>query len=52
MSSLFYLGSKLAPIYMVLAGSPASIYTALASSSILKMLDIMGMARLGGIVGI
>jgi hypothetical protein len=47
MSSLSYLASKLVPIYMVLAGSPASIFMALASSSILKMSDAVGLARLG-----
>jgi hypothetical protein len=51
-SSLSYLGSKLAPICTVLAGFLASICTTLASSSILKTLDIGGMAGLNGVVGI
>jgi hypothetical protein len=51
MSSLSYLGSKLAPICMVLAGFPTSICTALAFLSILKTPDIRGMARLSGVVG-
>jgi hypothetical protein len=40
MSSLSYLGFKLAPICTVLAGSPASICTALVSSSALKAPNI------------
>jgi hypothetical protein len=50
-SSLSYLGSKLAPIYMVLAGSPTSICTALASSAALKVPDIRGMAGLSSAEG-
>jgi hypothetical protein len=52
MSLLSYLGSKLAPIYMVLARSLALICTALVSLSVLKMLHIRGMARLSSVVGI
>jgi hypothetical protein len=37
-SSLSYLGSRVAPIFTVLARSPASICTALASSATLKAL--------------
>jgi hypothetical protein len=47
MTSLFYLGSKLALICTVLAGSPASICMALASLFILKMHDTVGVAWLG-----
>jgi hypothetical protein len=36
MSSLSYLGSRVAPIYTVFVGSPALICTALVSSSALK----------------
>jgi hypothetical protein len=43
-SSLSYLGFKLALIWMVLAGSSASISTALASSAALKVSDEGGMA--------
>jgi hypothetical protein len=50
MSSLPYLGSKLASICTVLVGSLASICTALASSSILKMPDIGGITGLSGVV--
>jgi hypothetical protein len=52
MTSLFYLGSKLALICTVLAGSPASICMALASLFILKMHDTVGVAWLGGAVAI
>jgi hypothetical protein len=51
-SLLSYLRPKLAPICMVLARSPASICMYLASSSVLKMADVVGIARLGGTVGI
>jgi hypothetical protein len=39
LSSLSYLGFKPAPILMVLVGSSASIFTALASSIAFKTLD-------------
>jgi hypothetical protein len=51
MSSLSYSGSKLALIYMVLAGFPASIYTDMVSSSVLKMLDVRGISGLSGVMG-
>jgi hypothetical protein len=51
-SLLSYLRPKLAPICMVLARSPASICMYLASSSVLKMANVVGIARLGGTVGI
>jgi hypothetical protein len=51
MSSLSYLGSKLAPICTVLAGSLTSIYTALASSGVLKTPNVKGMAGLSSAVG-
>jgi hypothetical protein len=50
-SSLSYLGFKLATICMVLAGFPASIWTALVPSSILKMPDVGGIARLSSAIG-
>jgi hypothetical protein len=40
MSSLSYLGSKLAPICTVLVGSSTSIFKAVASSASLKMLKV------------
>jgi hypothetical protein len=52
MSSLSYLGSKLALICTVLEGFPASICMALASSSILKTSDVRSMAKLSGAMGI
>jgi hypothetical protein len=45
MSLFSYLGSKLVPICMVLAGFSALICMTLVSSSTLKMLDV------GGILG-
>jgi hypothetical protein len=51
-SSLSYLGSKLALIYTVLARFPASICMALASSSVLKTLDVNRISRLSGAMGI
>jgi hypothetical protein len=45
-SSLSYLGLKLAPNWMVLAGSMASICMALASSAALKVPGMGGMAGL------
>jgi hypothetical protein len=51
MSSLYYLGSKLAPICTILVGSPTSICTALASSVTLKAPDVRGMAVLSGVEG-
>jgi hypothetical protein len=51
MSSLSYLGSRVAPIYTVLVGSMASICTALASSAALKASDVGGMARPSGTEG-
>jgi hypothetical protein len=48
MTSLSYLGSKLAMICMVLARSPASICTALASSAALKAPNVGGMVGLSG----
>jgi hypothetical protein len=51
MSSLSYLGSKLTPISMVLAGSLGQMCLALASSSVLKMLAIEGMAGLSSAMG-
>jgi hypothetical protein len=45
-SSLSYLGSRLAPIYMVLAGSLSLICMALVSSAALKAPDVGGMAGL------
>jgi hypothetical protein len=50
-SSLSYLGSKLAPVCMVLAGSSASICMALALSTALKAPDVRGMARLSSAEG-
>jgi hypothetical protein len=52
MSSLSYLGSELAPICMVFAGSLALICTALATLFILKMLDVIIMAGLSDAIGI
>jgi hypothetical protein len=52
MSSLSYLGYKLASTCKVLEGSPTLICTALASSYVLKTSNVVGMARLGGTVGI
>jgi hypothetical protein len=49
MSSLSYLGSKLALICMVLVGSSASICMDLASSATLKEPNIGGMAGLSGV---
>jgi hypothetical protein len=51
MSSLSYLWSRLALIYMVLAWSPASICMALASSATLKELDVGGMVGPSGAEG-
>jgi hypothetical protein len=51
MSSLSYLGSRLAPICMVLAGCSASMGMTLASLSALKMLDVGGIPRLSGAMG-
>jgi hypothetical protein len=50
-SSLSYLGSRLAPIYMVLARISASMGTAFVSSSALKMPDVGGIPGLSGVVG-
>jgi hypothetical protein len=50
-NSLSYLGSKLAPICTVLAGSSISICTTLVSSAALKMPDVEGMAGLSDAVG-
>jgi hypothetical protein len=50
MSSLSYLGSKLVTICTVLAGSLVQMCTTLASSSVLKMLDVEGMARLSSAI--
>jgi hypothetical protein len=46
MSLLSYLGSKLAPIYMVLAGSLVSICAVLESSSPLKAPNARGITGL------
>jgi hypothetical protein len=46
MSSLSYLGLKLAPIWTVLVGSSALIWMTLASSIALKAPDMEGMAGL------
>jgi hypothetical protein len=51
MSSLSYLGSKLALICTVLGESPATICMALPSSSVLKMADMVGIAGLSGTIG-
>jgi hypothetical protein len=51
MSSLSYLGSKLASICTVLADSPVQMCMTLASLSILKMLDVEGMAGPSGAMG-
>jgi hypothetical protein len=51
MSSLSYLGSKLALICTVLAGFPVLIYTALASSSTLKMLNVGGISEPSSAMG-
>jgi hypothetical protein len=51
MSSLSYLESKLAPICTILVGSPVQMCTVLASSSVLKMLDVEGMAKPSGAAG-
>jgi hypothetical protein len=50
-SSLYYLGSRLALIYMIFAGSLIQMCMTLASSSVLKMLDVEGMAVLRGALG-
>jgi hypothetical protein len=52
MTLLFYLGLKVALTCTILVGSLASICMTLASSFILKMSNIMGMAGLSGAVGI
>jgi hypothetical protein len=52
MSSLSYLGSRLAPIRMVLIWSSALICMALASLVALKTLDVGGMAGLSSAAGI
>jgi hypothetical protein len=51
MSSLSYLGSKLAPVCIVLVGLSMSICTALVSSFVLKMLGVGGIPGLSGVVG-
>jgi hypothetical protein len=51
MSSLSYLGSKPTLICMVLVGFLASICMPLASSSILKTLDVRGISGLSGVMG-
>jgi hypothetical protein len=51
MSSLSYLGSKLAPICTVLVGFPTLIHTALASSSTLKTPDVWGISGPSSAVG-
>jgi hypothetical protein len=50
-SSLSYLGLRLALIYMIFAGSLIQMCMTLASSSVLKMLDVEGMAVLSGALG-
>jgi hypothetical protein len=51
MNSTSYLGSRLAPICIVLARFLTSMSMALASSCALKMLDVGGIPGLSGVVG-
>jgi hypothetical protein len=50
-STLSYLGSRLAPICTILAGCSVQMCTTLASLSVLKTLDVEGMAGSSGVVG-